>query len=323
MDKLKKKGINVLSLFDGISCGQLALQRAGIKVDKYYSSEIDKYAISITQHNFPNTIQLGDVRNLCISTLNKKIDLLIGGSPCQDLSTLGKREGLAGKKSSLFYEYYRILQEFKPKYFLLENNANMPKTEKEKITELLGVTPIQINSILFTRQNRNRLYWTNIPVDTKKLLKLDYCYTLDDLEKEEISLVPYVQDKIKRLKDKYGYIPTMFNPYNIQEIKDIHPCLTAQGNSQTKSSTVIIFNSKDNKYYKFTSNAWEILQTLPIGYTLFGEGENNIIPKTQRYKCIGNGWTVDVIAYILRFINDGLPYNDSNRGKKEIAKSLI
>lgn len=129
--------MNVLSLFDGISCGQLALQRAGIKVDNYYASEIDKHCISITQKNFPNTIQLGDINNYESWDL-PKIDMIIGGSPCQDLSIAKKdRQGLKGERSGLFYKYVECLKKFKPKYFLLENNYSMPKESKEEITRCL------------------------------------------------------------------------------------------------------------------------------------------------------------------------------------------
>lgn len=149
--------MNVLSLFDGISCGQIALQRAGIKVDKYYASEIKPAAIKCTQENFPNTIQIGDVTKLDLNKLDK-IDLLIGGSPRQDLSIAvvmvkDKREGLDGQKSSLFYEYVRILKQLKPKYFLLENVANMSKQDKQLISSILGVEPIEINSNLVSYQN--------------------------------------------------------------------------------------------------------------------------------------------------------------------------
>ena len=159
--------MNVLSLFDGISCGQLALQRAGIQYNKYYASEIKKIAIQCTQENFPDTIQLGDVTKLDLCKLDK-IDLLIGGSPCQDLSIAnvankGNREGLNGEKSSLFYEYVRILKQIKPKYFLLENVSNMKEEDKNLISKILGVEPIKINSNLVSYQNRSRYYWTNIP----------------------------------------------------------------------------------------------------------------------------------------------------------------
>lgn len=155
--------ITVLSLFDGISCGRVALQRANIPVAKYYASEIDKYAIQVTQNNWPDTIQLGDVKNVWSRNL-PKIDLLIGGSPCQDLSIAkNDREGLKGARSGLFWHYVRLLRTCKPKYFLLENVASMPKEAKEIITRELGVEPILINSALVSAQQRKRLYWTNIP----------------------------------------------------------------------------------------------------------------------------------------------------------------
>lgn len=151
----------VLSLFDGMSCGQLALQRAGISYDKYFASEIDKHAIKVTQHNYPNTIQLGDVTQVKGEDL-PKIDLLIGGSPCQGFSFAGKQLNFNDPRSKLFFEFVRLLKECKPKYFLLEN-VKMKKEYQDVITEHLGVEPIEINSNLLSAQNRKRLYWTNIP----------------------------------------------------------------------------------------------------------------------------------------------------------------
>ena len=141
--------MNVLSLFDGISCGRVALERASIKVDNYFAAEIDKYAILISKKNYPDIIHIGDVRNIDCSKL-PKIDLLIGGSPCQDLSIAkANRKGLDGERSGLFYEYVRILKEIKPKYFILENVASMPKESKEQISkELFGIEPIMINASL-------------------------------------------------------------------------------------------------------------------------------------------------------------------------------
>lgn len=157
------KAMNVLSLFDGISCARVALERANIPITKYYASEIDKNAITVTMKNYPDTIQVGSVVGLDTSQF-KDIDLLIGGSPCQDLSIAKKnRNGLNGERSSLFWEYVRILKEVKPKWFILENVASMPKEAKETITEELGVEPIIINASLVSAQNRKRLFWTNIP----------------------------------------------------------------------------------------------------------------------------------------------------------------
>ena len=156
------KPIIVLSLFDGISSGQIALERASIPVNTYYASEIDKYAIQITQKNYPNTIQLGDATKIDFKQFEGKVDLLIGGSPCQDLSIAGKRKGLAGERSCLFYKYVEALQTIKPKYFLLENNVGMPKEAYEEISQLLGCYPVIINSALVSAQSRKRFYWTNI-----------------------------------------------------------------------------------------------------------------------------------------------------------------
>ena len=153
--------MNVLSLFDGISCGQVALERAGIKVDNYLASEIDKYAIQVTQKNHSNTIQLGDVKEIKGKDL-PMTDLFIGGSPCQGFSFAGKQLNFEDERSKLFFEYVRLLEETKPKYFLLEN-VRMKKEYQDVITSYLGVEPIEINSALVSAQNRKRLYWTNIP----------------------------------------------------------------------------------------------------------------------------------------------------------------
>lgn len=152
--------MNVLSLFDGMSCGQLALNRIGIKYEKYFASEIDKYAITVTQSNFPNTIQLGDIRNIKAADL-PQIDLLIGGSPCQGFSFAGKQLNFEDERSKLFFEYVRLLNELKPKYFLLEN-VKMKQEYEDVISKYLGIAPIEINSNLVSAQNRRRLYWTNI-----------------------------------------------------------------------------------------------------------------------------------------------------------------
>ena len=157
------KPINVLSLFDGISCGQVALERAGIPVGTYYASEIDSYAIEITQKNYPNTIQLGDVTQIDFTQFKGKIDLIMGGSPCQDLSIAGKRAGLQGERSGLFYKFVEALSVIKPRYFLFENVASMKQEEKKIISEYLQAEPILINSSLVSAQDRKRLYWTNIP----------------------------------------------------------------------------------------------------------------------------------------------------------------
>ena len=153
--------MNVLSLFDGMSCGQIALNRAGISYGKYYASEIDKHAIKVTQHNYPNTIQLGSVTEIKGTDL-PQVDLLIGGSPCQGFSFAGKQLNFEDPRSKLFFEFVRLLKECNPKYFLLEN-VKMKKEYQDVITQHLGVEPIEINSNLLSAQNRKRIYWTNIP----------------------------------------------------------------------------------------------------------------------------------------------------------------
>lgn len=154
--------MNILSLFDGISCGQVALERANIPIDVYYASEIDKYAIQITQKNYPNTIQIGDIAKIDFTQYAGKIDLLIGGSPCQGFSFAGKQLNFDDPRSKLFFEYVRALKEVQPKYFLFEN-VKMKKEYQDIISQYLGVQPVEINSALVSAQNRKRLYWTNIP----------------------------------------------------------------------------------------------------------------------------------------------------------------
>jgi DNA-cytosine methyltransferase len=163
MNVLSLEGINVLSLFDGMSCGQIALNKLGIDYDKYFACEIDKYAMQVTQHNFPDTIQLGDVQFVTKETFGThKIDLVIGGSPCQGFSFAGKQLNFEDPRSALFFEFVRLVKELKPKYFLLEN-VKMKKEYQNVITQYMGVEPIEINSALVSAQNRRRLYWTNIP----------------------------------------------------------------------------------------------------------------------------------------------------------------
>lgn len=161
--------MRILSLFDGISGGQLALQRANIPVEVYYASEIDKYAMQVTQKNFPNTIQLGDVSKIDFTQFVGKIDMIIGGSPCQDLSIAkANRQGLQGQRSGLFYKFVEAIRTIKPKYFLLENVASMSKENRDIITKELGVEPIMINSALVSAQQRKRLYWCNWKIEQPK-----------------------------------------------------------------------------------------------------------------------------------------------------------
>lgn len=184
----KGRKMKVLSLFDGISCGRLALERAGIPVEKYYASEIDKYAIQIAQKNYPDTIQVGDVTKLnYLEFLD--VDLVIGGSPCQGFSFAGKQLNFDDPRSKLFFEFVRAVKTIKPKYFLLEN-VKMKKEFQDIISEQLGVQPIEINSSLVSAQNRKRLYWTNIPNVTipedKGILLKDILHEFSDVPEKSL-----------------------------------------------------------------------------------------------------------------------------------------
>jgi DNA-cytosine methyltransferase len=181
----------VLSLFDGISAGRVALERIGIKVDKYYASEIDKYAIQITMKNHPDTIQLGDITKWQEWDIEQP-DLIIGGSPCQGFSFAGKQLNFDDPRSALFFEFAKVVKHYKPKYFLLEN-VKMKKEYQDVITEFMGVEPVLINSALVSAQNRQRLYWTNIPglkqPEDKGILLKDIIDGVDVL-KEKSQTIP-------------------------------------------------------------------------------------------------------------------------------------
>lgn len=265
--------MHVLSLFDGISCGQIALNRCGIKYDKYFASEIDKNAIKVTQHNYPNTIQLGSVLNVKESDL-PKIDLLTAGSPCQGFSSAGKGLNFEDPRSKLFFEFVRLLKECKPKYFLLEN-VRMKKECQDIISQCVGVQPIKINSSLFTCQDRKRFYWTNIPVNSAspKLLKIENYLDSD--------VILEINREVILKRRGHGYLPT--KEYSTNVI----PALF------TTNSDYFVKSSITGSYRKLTPTEFERFQTLPLNYT-------SLLSKTQRFKCIGNGWTVDVIAHILK-----------------------
>jgi len=370
--------MNVLSLFDGKSCGQLALQRAGIKVDNYYACELDKYAIQVAQKNFPNTMQLGDVQDMKIPNYREgSIDLLMGGSPCQGFSFAGGQLAFDDPRSKLFFEFVRIKEKLQPKYFLLEN-VKMKQEFQDVITQYMGVEPIEINSSLFSAQNRRRLYWTNIPVDMNMV---DKGLVLKDILQDDHNEPPVPINERNARHHKHPYqkslcaTATMYKGagnngmtlvdrlipvgeaeeyahYNYRATKQVYhmdgkapTLLTMQGgNREPKVATYSpkggrIVNrrldehgvrkdyqmelpltpqveirsddktnclttlQKDNvvvegmTWRKLTPIECERLQTLPDNYT---EG----VSKTQRYKMIGNGWTVDVIAHILKGVKN-------------------
>ena len=270
---------NVLSLFDGMSCGQLALDTLGIKVNNYFASEIDPHAMQIAKKNYPNTKHIGSVLDVRGSDL-PKIDLLIGGSPCQSFSNAGDGSGLEGK-SKLFWEFVRVLKETKPTYFLLEN-VKMKKEWEKIITDTLGVEPIAINSRLLTAQNRPRLYWTNIPNIEQPL---DRGIVLKDILEDEVEEKFYLSDKA------IDYMSRLRNgkprwEYHTNPLDGKSACLTANMYKGVPYGVI-----KELKR-RLTPVECERLQSVPDNYT---EGVSN----TQRYKMLGNGWTIDVIAHIL------------------------
>lgn len=314
--------MNVLSLFDGMSCGQIALNRAMIPYQNYFASEIDKWAIEITQKNYPDTIQLGDVRSVRGEHL-PKIDLLIGGSPCQGFSFAGKQLNFDDPRSALFFEYVRLLKECEPKYFMLEN-VPMKQEYVDIITEYLNVEPIMINSALLSAQNRKRLYWTNIPnvypLPTDRGIKLKDVL-LDDAfpvamhnlyggfgEKEHRTFTE--KSPTIRTPAGGGHIPSLLLSekalaYMDREVRDgrNHWDFKHYSDTENEKSSAVVANFfkgvpynvlKDEDIIRyFHPIECERLQTVPDNYT---EG----VSKTQRYKMLGNGWTVDVIAHVFK-----------------------
>lgn len=351
--------MNVLSLFDGMSCGQQALERAGIKVDNYYASEIDKYAIQITQKNYPNTIQLGSVVDVDIHNLDK-IDLLIGGSPCQSFSFAGKRKGMSTKdeieilsldqylelkeqnfefegQSYLFWEYMRILTDLRkvnPEVkFLLENVMMGEKWEKV-LSMAIGVNPIEINSSLVSAQNRRRLYWTNIGMKPAGLFgdlesvivqPKDRGILLKDILESEVDEKYFLSekniDRINRTQNSFRCFDNsekglcLAASYhkggrdNQYVVHNLMPRSSTNGNggsghlTRNNGKTYCLDTGNTNaleygsRIRRLTPTECERLQTVKDGYT---EGVSN----TQRYRMLGNGWTVEVITHIFNYLNN-------------------
>ena len=301
----KAEGLRVLSLFDGISCGRVALERAGILIKEYYASEIDKAAITISKKNYPDIIQIGDVEDITREQVEEmgNIDLLIGGSPCQGLSSANVwlKDGEYGVngtgKSRLFWQFIRILhivQGINPKVkFLYENVGSASKADKEIINKELNCIGVPFNSQLLSAQNRNRVYWTNIDFDLPA-------------QRKEIYMQDILEDKVD---DKY-YLTEKMCGYVLApatkgwqsgkmdiDLKIARP-LTASMHNMHRADTDNYVSTQykpanKTNVRRLTPLECERLQTLPDNYT---DG----VSDTQRYKCIGNGWTVDVIAWIFR-----------------------
>jgi DNA-cytosine methyltransferase len=370
---MTKRPLNILSLFDGMSCARIALDRLGLQVNNYYACEIDKYAIQVSTANYPDIQQIGDITAIKADDY-PNIDLLIGGSPCQGFSFAGKQLAFDDPRSKLFFEFVRVLREVKPKYFLLEN-VRMKQEHQDVISEHLGVKPIKINSALFSAQSRNRFYWTNIPLNE---IPEDRGIVLADILEE----VPFGEmpnylanhwggepraDKVKGVTDPKancltasmykGQIPTFvkqLKPNHVGTAVDIKghdsikrvyspngksPTLTTMGGGHrepkvsmgrvvnrrldengvrkdnqmelpftpkvevrqddksnclttVQKDNVVVCDKEQYTYRKLTPLECERLQTVPDNYT-------NYVSNTQRYKMLGNGFTVEVIAFLL------------------------
>ncbi len=279
---------NILSLFDGISCGQIAINRAGIPYEKYYASEIDKYAIKVTQKNFPETIQLGDVTGIKGNEF-ENIDLVMGGSPCQGFSFAGKGLNFADERSRLFFEFERILKEVDPKYFLFENVV-MKKEYEQVISDRLGVEPIMIESNKVSAANRKRLYWTNIKGVQQPPNR---GITFGDVREYGADEKYYYNEKtlewFRKEENRTGK--------KMKIIGDGEKMQMLEASMWRKHSRQRFFGIEDAKGYRYiTPKECERCMTVPVGYT-------DSVSDTQRYKQLGNGWTVDVISWILGFIS--------------------
>ena len=305
--------MNVLSLFDGISCGRLALKRAGINVDKYYASEIEPYAIKITQKNWPDTIQLGDVTKWREWDVDwGKIDLLIGGSPCQGFSSAGKLLNFDDPRSKLFFEYVDILnhiKQYNPNVKFLLENVKMKKEWQDVISGYLGVQPIEIDSETITPMRRKRNYWANFDVP----LIIPKNTTLKDVLDDCVGEKYYISDtQFKKLVEQTSNGLSVKNVHGKEMLVNEYDGVILSRTWQTycpvikgKSHAIRALNPNDSgvcvkdengnlRFRKFTVSEMERMQTLPVGYTQI-DGIN----ERQSKQVIGNGWTVDVIAHIL------------------------
>lgn len=290
---------NILSLFDGISCARVALERAGVQVGAYYASEVDKYAIQISQKNYPDIVQVGSVTELYPTPNLHNVDLLIGGSPCQDLSIAkSNRKGLDGERSGLFWEYVRILREAKPRYFILENVASMSKESRDKISEVLGVQPVMINASLVSAQNRKRLFWVGKLVDDT--------YTQVEIPQPEDRGILLKDILEENVDEKYEVLATQLNMSKQfgNSVSDKGKAFTLRASNPNgiifcKIQDKVKVRKYPNDTYKIrklTPIECERLQGLPDNYT---DGVSN----SQRYKMLGNAFNVDVVAHIIKHLS--------------------
>lgn len=281
--------MKVLSLFDGISCGMVALERAGIPVERYVAYEIDQNAIKISEKNYPQIEHCGDVTKADF-TQYQGFDLVIGGSPCQSLSIVQSktRQHLDGK-SKLFFEFVRALEEVKPKYFLFENVASMNEESKQVISGLLGCDPIFIDSKDFSAQERPRFYWTNIPLNSSHTKSKA---VLGDIIESNVPEKYFYNHPLENIDLSKQVCATMVYKNHDMHKRIFNPAfkchtLTTCGGGNTQKKVFV-----NGRARKLTPIEYERLQTLPDNYTAG-------VSDGARYTACGNGWTVDVIAYIL------------------------
>lgn len=302
---------NILSLFDGMSCGRLALDRANIKYGNYYAAEIDKYAVKVSTANYPDTIQLGDVTKWREWNIDwASIDLLLGGSPCQGFSFAGKQLAFDDPRSALFFVYVDILNHIKsvnPNVKFLLENVRMKKEHLAVISDHVGVEPVMINSALVSAQNRVRFYWANWDIEQPQDKGILLKHIIDDAQTERdkshcLDANYHKGASWEQYKTKHRRQQVLCNQVGVasdikgnDSIKRIYgtdgksPCLTTMGGGHREPKIAL----DKTKYRKLTPLECERLQTVPDNYT-------NHVSNTQRYKMLGNGWTVEVIAHIFK-----------------------
>ena len=326
---MKREPKDILSLFDGCSCGQIALNNSGIKYDKYYASEIDKFAIKVTQINYPDTIQLGDVTKWQEWDINyKNIKLILAGFPCQDFSFAGKQLSFKGDKGKLFFTLIKILnycRKFNPDVKFLFENVQMTKKNQKVINDLVGLFPVLINSALVSAQNRNRNYWTNFR--TKKVGLFSDIYSdipqpadrgilLKDILQPESEIGQIYDNNAQggRIYSSGGGVGAKTGLYQVKQLNDSKESggkqpyqqnriydengLSPALNSQLSTGSNAIFNN--SKIRRLTPLECSRLQTMPDDY-FFKDGKQ-IVSDSQIYKMLGNGWTVAVIEHIFKFM---------------------
>lgn len=295
------KGINVLSLFDGISCGRIALERSGIKVNNYYASEIDKSAIAISKNNWPDIIHVGDVTKIGGMYFNPIPDLIIAGSPCQGFSQAGEGLAFEDPRSKLFGEFVRILKEVKrinPNVLFLLENVKMKKEHEDIISNALQCGPVHINSAMLSAQNRKRVYWSNFfsrgfePMDKGVLL---YEILEDKVDKPVKSVSSYSPV----MKANYLQWDVSGKGYNSQQDRAYYDNGKFGCFPNARATTKRKLYVTPHSYRDLTWTECERLQTLPDGYTQNVKG----VSEGQALCAIGNGWTVDVIAHILTHLS--------------------